>query len=254
MLAEERKALLIRRLRDNGYIQVTDLANELGISSATIRRDIIDLEKEGLCIRKRGGAVRSSQGVTMELPYDVKKYRNTDAKNRIAKEALKLIENGDTILLDAGSTVFALATLLNTKDHLTVVTHDLNIAYKLAANPNINLICTGGVARANVYTLQGAQVVDFIRDLKVDKSFIGADAIHKDGTISNVNIEEVPIKQAMIKAANQVILLTDSSKFGTTGFAKVCDVSELNYLITDDNIPEEYIGCCDDKGVQVLIT
>ena len=254
MLAEERKALLIKRLRNDGYIQVTDLANELSLSSATIRRDLIELEKEGLCIRKRGGAVRSSQGVTMELPYDVKKYRNTAAKDRIASEALKLVDNGDTILLDAGSTTYTLASLLHAKDRLTVVTHDLNIAHKLAANPNINLICTGGVARANVYTLQGAQVVDFIRNLKVDKSFIGADAIHTDGTISNVNIEEVPIKQAMIKAANQVILLTDSSKFGLTGFAKVCDVSDLDYVITDNNIQEEFVGCCDGKDVQVLIT
>lgn len=254
MIAEERRALLLSKLRDDGYIQVADLAEELDISSATIRRDLILLEKEGICIRKRGGAVRSSQGVTMEVPYDVKKHRNTEAKNRIAKEALKLVENGDTILLDAGSTTFALASLLHNKERLTVVTHDLNIAVKLAANPNINLICTGGVARANVYTLQGAQVVDFIRNLRVDKSFVGADAIHSDGTISNVNIEEVPIKQAMIQAANQVVLLTDSSKFGITGFAKVCDISEIDYVITDDGIPEEYLGSLKKDKVKVMIT
>jgi DeoR family transcriptional regulator of aga operon len=135
---------------------------------------------------------------------------------------------------------------------LTVVTHDLNIAVKLAANPNINLICTGGIARANVFTLQGAQVVDFIRDLKVDKSFIGADAIHPDGTISNVNIEEVPIKQAMIKAANQVILLTDSSKFGITGFAKVCAIQDLDYIITDSNAREEFRSRCKEKQVKTI--
>ncbi len=253
MISEERRALLLNKLRDDGYIEVTGLADEFNISSATIRRDLILLEKEGVCVRKRGGAVCSAQGVTLEIPYNIKKHRFTDEKNRIAKKALSLVENGDTILLDAGSTTYALACLLPSRERLTVVTHDLNIAVKLAANPNINLICTGGVARANVFTLQGTQVVDFIRNLRVDKSFIGADAVHPDCTIGNVNIEEVPIKQAMIKAANQVILLTDSSKFGITGFAHVCDVDELNHIITDEGIPTEFRKCCDGKKVSVLI-
>jgi len=252
MIAEERKALLLKKLRDDGYIQVADLAGELDLSPITIRRDLMLLEKEGICVRKRGGAVRTAQGVTVEIPYDIKKNRNIEEKSRIARAALELVENGDTILMDAGSTTYNLACLLHTKERLTVVTHDLNIAVKLAANPNINLICTGGIARANVFTLQGSQVVDFIRNLNVDKSFIGADAIHSDGTISNVNIEEVPIKQAMIKAANQVILLTDSSKFGITGFAKVCDIQDVDYLITDDNAPEEFRTCCKEKQVKTI--
>ena len=252
MIAEERKAFLIKKLREDGYVQVTDLAVELDLSSATIRRDLIELEKEGICIRKRGGAIRSNQSVTTELPYNIKKYRNTEAKVKIAREALKLVENGDSILLDAGSTTFELAVLLQSKERLTIVTHDLNIAHKLASNSNINLICTGGVARANVYTLQGAQVVDFIRDLKVDKSFIGADAIHTNGTIGNVNIEEVPIKKAMIEAANEVILLSDSSKFGITGFAKVCNISDLDYIITDSEVPDSFLNFCLERNVSIL--
>ncbi len=252
MIAEERKALLLNKLRDDGYIQVADLADKLDLSPVTIRRDLILLEKEGHCVRKRGGAIRSTQGVTVEIPYDIKKNRNIAEKSRIAKAALALVENGDTILLDAGSTIYSLACLLHSRERLTVVTHDLNIAVKLAANPNINLICTGGIARANVFTLQGSQVVDFIRNLRVDKSFIGADAIHPDGTISNVNIEEVPIKQAMIKAANQVILLTDSSKFGITGFARVCDITDVDYVITDNNAPEEFRACCKERQVNTV--
>jgi DeoR family transcriptional regulator, aga operon transcriptional repressor len=252
MIAEERKAHLLNKLRDDGYIQVADLAEKLDLSPVTIRRDLIMLEKEGLCVRKRGGAIRSTQGVTVEIPYDIKKNRNITEKSRIAKAALGLVENGDTILMDAGSTIYSLACLLHSRERLTVVTHDLNIAVKLAANPNINLICTGGIARANVFTLQGSQVVDFIRNLRVDKSFIGADAIHADGTISNVNIEEVPIKQAMIKAANQVILLTDSSKFGITGFARVCDITDVDYIITDNNAPEEFRACCNERQVKTV--
>lgn len=253
MLAEERRAILHNKLREEGYVQVTELADELGISSATIRRDLIMLEKEGVCIRKRGGAVRTAHGVTMELPYDIKRRRNTDEKNRIAIAALEFVENGDTILLDAGSTTYALALLLHNRERLTVVTNDLNIAMKLASIPSISLICTGGIARQNVYTLEGAQVIDFIRNLRVDKTFIGADAIHPDGVISNVNIEEVPIKQAMINAADKVILLTDSSKFGTVGFAKVCDITDCDHIITDSSIPKEYIEMIRGKNVDLIV-
>ena len=253
MLAEERRAILQRKLHEEGYVQVTELADELGISSATIRRDIILLEKEGQCIRKRGGAVRAARGVTMEIPYEIKRRRNIDEKRDIARAALEFIESGDTLLLDAGSTTFSLAQLLHNKERLTVVTHDLNIAHKLATNQQINLICTGGTARENVYTLEGTQVIDFIRGLRVDKTFIGADAIHADGTISNVNIQEVPIKQAMIAAAEQVILLTDSSKFGTTGFARVCDVSDVDVIITDRNLDKQYLDFLKSRNIRVIL-
>ena len=204
---------------------------------------MITLEKEGLGIRKRGGAVRSAQGVTMEIPYEIKHLRNTNEKARIAKAALDFIENGNTILLDAGSTTYALAVLLHKRKNLSVVTHDLNIAVKLASNPNINIICTGGMARANVFTFHGTQVVDFIRNLRVDKSFIGGDTIHEDGTIGNVNIEEVPIKQEMIADEAQVILLVDASKFGKTSFAKVAQISEMDVLITDSSITQKLLSC-----------
>lgn len=253
MLAEERRAILHNKLREDGYVQVTELADELGISSATIRRDLITLEKEGVCIRKRGGAVRTAHGVTMELPYEIKRRRNTDEKNRIATAALEFIDNGDTILLDAGSTTYALALLLHNRERITVVTHDLHIAVKLAAIPAINLICTGGIARQNVYTLEGTQVTDFIRNLRVDKTFIGADAIHPDGVIANVNIEEVPIKQAMINAAESVILLTDSSKFGTAGFAKVCDITDCDHIITDNAISKEFHEMIVKNNVDLIL-
>jgi len=254
MLAEERRAILHSKLREDGYVQVTELADDIGISSATIRRDLIMLEKEGVCIRKRGGAIRTAHGVTMEIPYEIKRRRNTEEKTRIAQEAMKLIENGDTILLDAGSTIYALALLLHNRERITVVTHDLNIAVKLATNPNIKLICTGGIARENVFTLEGTQVTDFIRGLKVDKTFLGADAIHTDGVISNVNIEEVPIKQAMVNAADKVILLTDSSKFGVTGFAKVCNITDVDHIITDQGISKEQLQMIRNKNINIIVT
>ncbi len=252
ILAEERRAILLRELNDTGYIQAAELAERLNISAITIRRDLTQLEEEGLCVRKRGGAVRSDQSVTLELPYQVKQHSCIAEKRRIAEAAARMVSHGSTIILDAGSTTYALALLLSQK-RITVVTNDLQIAVKLAANPNINLICTGGIARANVYSLHGSQVESFIRSLRVDLTFLGADAIHADGTVSNVSIEEAMIKQAMIGAAERVVLLADSSKFEKAGFARVCSLSQLDTIITDSGIPKDKQELLAAMGVKAVI-
>ena len=147
MISEERRARLMKLISERGYVQVTDLVKQFDVSPVTIRRDLEIMEKEGLLIRKRGGAIRRSQGVTMELPYIIKQVQNIEIKKRIAEQALGMVEDGFSVILDSGSTTFELAQQLVTKTRLSVVTNDLYIATKLAANPDINLICTGGVAR-----------------------------------------------------------------------------------------------------------
>ena len=239
MIAEERKALILKELRENRYVQVAELAEEFDVSTVTIRRDLDDIESEGLCIRKRGGAIRVNPGVTMEMPYDIKRHEMVAEKERIAHAAFEMVEDGNTFILDAGSTTYALALLLNSKVQITVVTNDLRIAVKLAENPKINLICTGGVARSSVFSLQGGIAESFFRNIKVDKTFLGADAIHSKGEIMNVNIDEIGIKKAMMDAADQIILLADSSKFNTAGFAKFGSLSEIDTIITDDGISQE---------------
>lgn len=253
MIAEARRAILLKELNDNGYVQATELASRLNLSAATIRRDFALLEEEGLCIRKRGGAVRSGQGVTLELSYEIKRGQRIAEKKRIAEAAAKLVEDGDTLILDAGSTTYALALLLLSKQRITVVTNDLQIACKLAANPNLRLICTGGIARASVFSLQGSQPESFIKNLRVDKTFLGADAIHSDHSVTNVNFEEVPIKQAMLHAANQVYLVADSSKFEKSGFVKVCDLSDVDAIITDSGIPKDKLAELQALGLSVVV-
>jgi DeoR/GlpR family transcriptional regulator of sugar metabolism len=252
ILGHERRAILLSELNENGYILATEMAEKLNITAITVRRDLAQLEKEGLCIRKRGGAARSTQGVSLELPYQIKQNSNIDEKKRIAEAAVRFVNHGSTIILDAGSTTYALALLLSQK-RITVVTNDLQIAVKLAASPNINLICTGGFAQTNVFSLHGSQVETFIRSLRVDMTFLGADAIHRDGIVSNVNLEEAMIKQAMIAAAEKVILLADSSKFEKAGFAKVCHLSDLNTIITDSGISEDKLGWLKSINIETVI-
>jgi DeoR/GlpR family transcriptional regulator of sugar metabolism len=238
MLADERRTQILKILNENRYVQVSDLAEEFDVTTVTIRRDLDEMEEDGLCIRKRGGAIRVNPGVSMEMPYNIKRHDMVDEKERIAQQALSFIEDGDTIILDSGSTTYALALLLNSRTRLKVVTNDLKIAIKLSENPQIQSICTGGVARPSVYSLEGSIAESFIRDIKVDKTFLSADAVHPDGVISNVNMEEVAIKRAMIESADQNFLLADSSKFNKSGFFKVCDLRDVDALITDDGLPK----------------
>ncbi|MDY6867829.1 MAG: DeoR/GlpR family DNA-binding transcription regulator [Chloroflexota bacterium] len=253
MLADERRTQILKKLNENRYVQVSDLADEFDVTTVTIRRDLDEMEADGLCIRKRGGAIRVNPGVSMEMPYNIKRHEMVDEKDRIAQEALRYVKDGDTFILDAGSTTYALAMLLNTKARVTVVTNDLKIATKLSENPNINTICTGGVARTSVYSLQGTLTESFIKDIKVDKTFLGADAINQDGVISNVNIEEVAIKKAMIKAADQTILLADSSKFTKSGFYRVCDLEDIDILITDSGISEKSLELVESYNIKRFI-
>jgi DeoR family transcriptional regulator, fructose operon transcriptional repressor len=239
MITEERRAIILRKIIENHYVQVSNLAEEFEVTQVTIRRDLDAMAKEGLCIRKHGGAIPIKTGVSLELPYNIKRHEMIEEKEKIAKHAVDLIDNGDTIILDSGSTAYALATLLNGKSRITVVTNDLKIAVKLAESPKIQLICTGGVARSSVYSLEGTLTEETLKKIRVDKTFLGADAIHKNGTISNVNIQEVDIKKAMIQAADQIILLADSSKFDKKGFFRICGLSDVDILITDKGVSKD---------------
>ncbi len=239
MFPAERRAKLINLLTASGFLQVGEISRQLEISPITVRRDLQELEKEGICIRKRGGAISRNRSATMELPYAIKQVQNADVKKRIAEAALQFVESGDSLILDSGSTTYALAARMVTRRHLYVVTNDLYVASKLATNPEINTICTGGNVRPNVFSLQGNLAENCFRNLKVDTTFLGADAVHDDGCIYNVNIEEVPIKQEMIQAATKVILLADSTKFILQGFAKVCELNAIDSVITDEGITPE---------------
>ncbi len=218
MLTEERHAALLNELRQKGYAQVNELAQQLGVNPITIRRDFALLEKQGKCIRHPGWSDSGRAGYHPELPYEIKAQRYVMEKQRIGEATLAHISDGDTIILIRVQQPTTLASLLIAHRRLTVVTNDLKIASTLAVNPSITLICTGGIARANVYTLLGSQVEQFLKNVHVDKTFLSADAIHLDGSIANVNLDEVAIKQAMVNAGREVILLADSSKFQYDGF------------------------------------
>jgi len=253
MLAEERRALLLQELQHDGYLEICRASTRLGVCSATIRRDLVHLHQEGQLVRTRGGAVPAVRSTTLEIPYDVKRAHNIEEKRRIAAAAAEMVRDGETVVLDAGSTTYQLALQLVRRHSLTVVTNDLHIAVKLAAHPHISLICTGGMARTNVFSLLGHQTETFLKGLCVNRTFLGADAIHPDGVVANVNLDEVPVKQAMLRAGEQVIVLADANKFDLTGFARVCNLADINTLVTDSRISKRTLSLLTEWQVDYRI-
>lgn len=251
MLSSERQVLIAEYISSRGAVGVDEIATRFGVSQMTVRRDLKALENLGMIVRVHGGAMLRS-GLTRDVPYFSKASFLPDEKARIAEAALGLISEGDAIILDAGSTTFALAKRLHTFRELTVVTNDLKIAAELADSRGIRVICTGGEVQRSVYNMMGPVAERMVASLHVDTAFIGCDAVDPGSGIMTRNINKVPLKRAMIHAASKPVVLADHSKFGLKVFAQVCSFGELDAIVTDDETDVTMLQAIQDFGVRVI--
>jgi DeoR family transcriptional regulator of aga operon len=226
----ERLGMILEELSNGGSVAVADLCARLGVSAATIRRDLELLQDQRLLSRTHGGAV--AQGVLYELPLRYKTGRHQDEKRRIAKEAVTRVPDGGAIGLTGGTTTTEVARALVDRHRLTVVTNALNIAGELAVRPNIKLVVTGGFARSESYELVGPLAEQSLADLHLDVVFIGVDGIStKDGLTTHHEVE-AHTNRVLIERADHVIVVADGSKLGSVAFARICPISAANELIT----------------------
>ncbi|AUX79361.1 DeoR/GlpR family DNA-binding transcription regulator [Sinorhizobium fredii] len=231
--------MMVERARKTGYVPSKVIEDEFGVDSSTIRRDLARLEADGLVLRTQGGFLPAESKGSFDYPYEPRRQFRSSAKSHLGEYAASLIKDGQTVLVDSGSTTWHVANSLKSKQNLTVITNDLQIALLLSDSSNINLHVTGGVQVNTVYTLVGPNTVDYISKIHVDIAFIGAEAVDVELGVSNVNVIEVPVKQAMIRAADCAVLVADSSKLGKRSFARVCGIEELSQIITDSRVTPE---------------
>lgn len=233
MLANERQDRILSMLVSSGYLNANQLADEFNVDSSTVRRDLIFLEKAGRIIRTHGGVlpVLSTEG--QDTPFSIRKSRHHEQKVAIGKYAASLISDGDSVILDNGSTVYELAVHLISKKDLTVITNDLNIAMLLCPYPAINLNVTGGTVAGNTFTLVGPDATRKFGEVYADWAFMGAEGVHAEAGITNVNAIEIPTKKAILKAAHTKVILADSSKIGYRALSHVCGMDTVDMLITD---------------------
>lgn len=251
-MAFDRRGALVQALNSSGYVEVRTLSRLLGVSLATVRRDLAQLEAEGVAIRTHGGAMFASTSTSLELPLSAKQAQMVQAKREIARAAVDLIRPGETVLLDAGSTTWEIAAAMVGHKKATVVSNDLQVLLKLASDPDIAVVDTGGILRQPVYTLYGPPAETFLSGLHVDWTFLGADAIHPEAGVTNVNLVEVPVKRAMVAAGRRTVVVADHTKFGKTAFASVCGLSDVEAVLTDSAVPDSVVTEYDRLGYHVI--
>lgn len=227
-----RQREILHRLLADGYVEAKRLADDLGVDASTIRRDLDALERARQVQRTHGGA-RPLPGTAAELPYAMKQSEHLPEKAAIARAATTEVRDGDTVILDSGSTTYEVAVALRHRTDLTVVTNDLRIGKFVADLPGVRLLVTGGELLGSVYTLIGERAVAFLGDYTADWAFLGADAIDAGAGITNTNTHEVPVKRAMIAAAHRTVVVADSTKFGHRTLAKVAGIDEVTRVVTD---------------------
>lgn len=250
MNTRQRREQILSWLKQNGHVQVRDLVEQLSVSEMTIRRDLEHLACEGQLVRTYGGAAAAG-GLTREQPYAAKAVEHTEQKEHIARYAASLVEEGDVVLLDAGSTTAAIARCLRGRGKLTVVTCDLKIAVELCDEPEIQVLVTGGTAMAQGYNLVGPLAEQILRGLTVDLAFIGTSSVDVEYGVTTPTLEKVPLKQAMIRAARRSILVADAAKFARRSSFQICPLSALSLVISDRSMPPELAEAVRKGGVSL---
>jgi len=250
MSAPPRHRAILELLEAHGAVRVADLCERFGVSEMTIRRDLTELEREGLLRRTHGGAI-SARGRGYEPPFLTRTTRNQEQKARIGRLAASLIEEGDSIALDVGTTTLEIARALHEKHNLTVLTNSLHIANILASHPTIRLIIIGGILRPGELSMVGGLAEQGYREFFVDKLFVGVGGLSVEAGLTEYSLEDALVKRAMIKNAKERFVVADASKLNRVAFAHVAALSDVHALITDIGADTAIIHRIQESGIRV---
>ncbi len=238
MFAAQRREKILELIREDGHAKVQELSRLFKVTEVTIRQDLEKLEEQGLIKREHGGAILSDAGTNVRN-FSLANQTNIEAKRAIAREAVKFISDGDTIILDSGSTTTELARLISGFHNLTVITNALNIAMILGSDASINLNVTGGEFKPPTLSLTGMKAANYFTNIHADKVFLATAGINLKTGLTYPSISDLVVKKAMIEASDTVYLVADSSKIGTSSFASLGALSLVDHIITDSKISTE---------------
>jgi DeoR family fructose operon transcriptional repressor len=254
MYAEERQQAIARLVSQRGRMSVNQLAEEYAVTTETVRRDLSALERLGLVRRVHGGVVPPHSLSLIEAGLRERDEVNVERKERIARAAVAwLPEGGGTILLDAGSTTARLASLLPPELPLTVVTHAVPIAARLAGLRHIDLRLLPGRVRRTTQAAVGADTVRAISDLRVDVSFLGTNGLTAEHGLTTPDADEAATKRALVASGRTVVVLTDSSKFGVETAVRFAAPEDLDVVVTDLDASAAERRALDKAGIQVVV-
>ncbi len=257
MLAESRRLQIIDFLSSagNGVVSVSALAQALGVSEMTVRRDLNWLEQHSILTRVHGGAIAFRSDATQaqdEKPFGIRLNDASPQKKSIGWAAAELVQDGDRIILDAGTTTQQVARNLGNKNKLTVITNNIPISAELSRYEQIETILLGGHLKHQELCTIGPMVKQALAILSVDKCFLSAAGFTIQHGASDPDMREVEVKQAMIQASGEVILVADSSKYGVVALVKICLLKSVHKIVTDDAISSQAVAELEAEGIQVI--
>jgi DeoR family transcriptional regulator, aga operon transcriptional repressor len=252
ILNEERHRAIVDFVNQNGRAVVRELAPRFGTSEITIRRDLEMLHERGLLYRTHGGALPIRAAAESDRNLTERELQHPREKMRIAAAAARLVQKGQSIVLDSGSTTTAIARAIRDLDQLTVITNAINIAAELA-DSRVDVILTGGLLRKNSFSLVGPLAEETLRHLKADMLFLGIDGFDTHHGLSTPNMLEAQLNRAMVDIVVRVIAVCDSSKFGRRSLASIVPVSRIHAVITDKQIPKSDLKALKDAKIEVIL-
>lgn len=248
----ERRARIAALVRQRGSARVQELADLFQVSPVTIRTDLAQLERNGVLVRDRGGAV-AAQPTSALVAFDQRASLHQDVKRRIGQAAAQLVAPGDTILMDAGTTVVEMVRHMQHAAPLTVVTNALNVALELRALRDARVMLLGGTVNYETFGTLGPLAEQNLEGMVVPKLFLAAETVDSVAGVTDSTLEIAQVKRAMVRAARQVILLADSSKWGRTGFIKVVPLAALHTVVSDAGLPEAARQAIERAGIELII-
>ncbi|NMM40632.1 transcriptional repressor AgaR [Pseudoalteromonas arctica] len=248
----ERRHEIVQLVYKQERVQVPELAQLFGVSTVTIRNDLNELDEKGLLVRSRGGAVASNR-LTQELSLKEKHDANRGIKERLGKFAASLIKDGESIILDSGTTTEEVAKNLTSHHSVVVMTNGLNVAHSLLNAPSVEVLMTGGTLRKKSLSFYGRQAEQHLQQYHFDKLVLGVDGFEKDIGITTHFELEALLNRVMFEVSREIIVVTDSSKFNRKGVHKIIAASEINVLVTDSGIPAEIKTALEIAGVRLHI-
>ena len=252
VLNEERRRAILDLLSQEGRVLVKDLSPRFETSQVTIRKDLEVLHTRGLVHRTHGGALPVSSGALLDPSLREKEKLHRKEKQRIGEAASRLVKEGESVILDSGTTTTAVARALREFRNLTVITNAVNIAAELAGTA-VEVILTGGILRENSFSLVGPLAEEALHRLTADIFFLGTDGFDVNFGLTTPNLLESKVNRVMVEIAKRVVAVCDSSKFGRSSLSLIAPVSSVQQVITDNRITKGDLKALEDTGIEVTL-
>lgn len=255
MLALERQKHIIELIQREKSVKVIELSKLFDVTEETIRRDLEKIEKQGILKRTYGGAIVTGDNVkdTEDTPFSMRVNENISGKQKIARAVSEMLCDGEVVMLDPSTTCLRVAENIDKKKRLTIITNSISILSELSSHEELNVVATGGTLRKRSLSLIGPTAKENINNYYADKAVISCKGVDLEKGVMDTNELEVEIKKAMIGCAKEIILAADSTKMQRLSMHKLMELTKVDYLVTDQELTEEWKKFCDENNIKQII-